>query len=86
MSTMTTDGKGRLDDRADDQFFARLHRKRTGLGFTQSEIAKGIDVTVETVSNWEHGRRRPHPGPEIRALAEMLDTTVAWLLYGREEI
>lgn len=86
MSTMTTDSTGRLDDRADADFAVRLHRKRTGLGFLQSEVAKQIDVTVETVSNWEHGRRRPHPGPDIRALAAMLETSVAWLLYGREEI
>ena len=86
MSTMTTGSTGRLDDRADHLFGERLHRRRTGLGFTQTEVARQIGTTVETVSNWEHGRRRPHPGEEIRLLAEMLQTKPHWLLYGREEL
>lgn len=37
--------------------FARGVRER--LGFSQAEFAERIDVSLETIRNWEQGKRRP---------------------------
>jgi putative transcriptional regulator len=56
---------GRLDDAA----YARNVRSRTGL--TQAAFAARIGVPVETVRNWEQGKRSPR-GP-ARALLKVLE-------------
>ena len=53
---------GRLDDAA----YARNVRSRTGL--TQTVFAARIGVPVETVRNWEQGKRMPR-GPARALLA-----------------
>jgi putative transcriptional regulator len=54
----------------DDAAYARAVRARTGL--TQAEFAARINVPLETVRNWEQGKRAPR-GP-ARALLKMLAT------------
>jgi putative transcriptional regulator len=49
--------------------FARRVRKR--LGLSQVEFAERIDVPLDTIRNWEQGRRFP-TGP-ARALLRVLD-------------
>jgi putative transcriptional regulator len=56
---------GRLDDAA----YARNLRSRTGL--TQTAFAARIGVPVETVRNWEQGKRSPR-GP-ARALLKVIE-------------
>ena len=56
---------GRLDDAA----YARNVRGRTGL--TQTAFAARIGVPVETVRNWEQGKRSPR-GP-ARALLKVIE-------------
>jgi putative transcriptional regulator len=56
---------GRLDDAA----YARNLRNRTGL--TQTAFAARIGVPVETVRNWEQGKRSPR-GP-ARALLKVIE-------------
>ena len=56
---------GRLDEAA----YARNVRNRTGL--TQTAFAARIGVPVETVRNWEQGKRSPR-GP-ARALLKVLE-------------
>jgi putative transcriptional regulator len=56
--------------RGDDASYARNVRGRTGL--TQAAFAARIGVPVETVRNWEQGKRSPR-GP-ARALLKVLET------------
>jgi putative transcriptional regulator len=49
--------------------FARRVRKR--LGFSQSEFASRIDVSLETIRNWEQGKRSPTGA--AKALLKVLD-------------
>lgn len=58
------------DPQRDDAAYARAVRARTGL--TQAEFAARINVPIETVRNWEQGKRAPR-GP-ARALLKMLAT------------
>jgi len=57
------------DSRVQDAAYARNVRGRTGL--TQSAFAARIGVPVETVRNWEQGKRSPR-GP-ARALLKVLE-------------
>ena len=56
-------------DRVEDASYARDVRGRTGL--TQAAFAAQIGVPVETVRNWEQGKRSPR-GP-ARALLKVID-------------
>jgi putative transcriptional regulator len=57
------------DARSDDASYARVVRNRTGL--TQTAFAARIGVPVETVRNWEQGKRSPR-GP-ARALLKVIE-------------
>src|ERR1700729_252821 len=56
-------------ERFQDAVYARNVRGRTGL--TQAAFAAQIGVPVETVRNWEQGKRSPR-GP-ARALLKVID-------------
>ena len=57
------------DPRVEDASYAKNVRGRTGL--TQAAFAARIGVPVETVRNWEQGKRSPR-GP-ARALLKVLE-------------
>ena len=72
----TTEEEIRLQQRADDAEavrdaakFARRVRKR--LGLTQQQFSDRIDVSLETIRNWEQGKRRPTGA--AKALLKVLD-------------
>ena len=58
-----------VDARSEDASYARIVRGRTGL--TQTAFAARIGVPVETVRNWEQGKRSPR-GP-ARALLKVIE-------------
>jgi putative transcriptional regulator len=64
-----------------DASYARRVRSQTRL--TQAEFAARIDVPIETVRNWEQGKRSPR-GP-ARALLKLLEQApdVAFSVLGR---
>lgn len=49
--------------------FARRVRRR--LGFSQAEFAQRIDVSLDTIRNWEQGKRWPTGA--AKALLKVLD-------------
>lgn len=49
--------------------FARRVRRR--LGFSQAEFAQRIDVSLDTIRNWEQGKR--YPTGAAKALLKVLD-------------
>ena len=63
------DGRERAIDRTDPAAFVREVRARFGL--TQAAFAEKIEVPLETVRNWEQGKRAPR-GP-ARALLKLID-------------
>lgn len=65
-------GHQSVDDAAamiDAAKFARRVRRR--LGFSQVEFAKRIDVSLDTIRNWEQGKRSPTGA--AMALLKVLD-------------
>lgn len=55
----------------------RTYRKHNGL--TQTELARRLNFSTETISAWERGKRRPHI-QQIPLLARLLDVDVKELL------
>jgi putative transcriptional regulator len=76
------DGSEKTLDTADPARFARELRARWGL--TQAAFAERIEVPIETVRNWEQGKRTPR-GP-ARALLKLIDRApdAAFAVLGRK--
>ena len=77
-----SDGTEKTLDHNDPASFVRHVRQRCGL--TQTAFASKIEVPVETVRNWEQGKRMPS-GP-ARALLKLIATApeAAFLALGRK--
>lgn len=56
----------------------RLHRKR--LGMTQTELGEKLGVKVNAVSKWECGRVEDIPTSKIKALADLFEVPVSYLI------
>jgi putative transcriptional regulator len=63
------DGSEKTAEQRDPATFVRAVRTRCGL--TQAAFAEKIEVPLETVRNWEQGKRSPR-GP-ARALLKLID-------------
>ena len=76
------DGSEKTVDHNDPAAFVRQVRARCGL--TQAAFAAKIEVPIETVRNWEQGKRSPR-GP-ARALLKLLDHApdVAFSVLGQK--
>ncbi len=62
----------KADDAAAMQDAARFVRRvRKRLGLTQSEFSRRIDVPLDTIRNWEQGKRCPTGA--AKALLKVLD-------------
>jgi putative transcriptional regulator len=62
----------KADDAESMQDAARFVRRvRKRLGLTQSEFSRRIDVSLDTIRNWEQGKRRPTGA--AKALLKVLD-------------
>ena len=74
------DGSEKTVEHRDPAAFVRHVRARCGL--TQAAFAERIEVPIETVRNWEQGKRSPR-GP-ARALLKLLDQApdVAFSILG----
>src|SRR5262245_54381559 len=62
-------------------FAQRLETARANSGLTQSELAAQAGVARQSISNWENGKY-PNLGPQLRAVAQVLGVSLAWLLRG----
>ncbi len=74
----TERGKRRRPDRS---FGARLRDARERCGLTQAEVAERLDVSWQTVSNWETGQRTPG-ADYLLDLAALYGESLVYLLRG----
>ena len=77
------DGREKAMDHSDPALFVRHVRARCGL--TQAAFAERIEVPLETVRNWEQGKRSPR-GPAwalLKLIDRAPDTAFAALGGGR---
>ena len=52
-----------------------IKKKREGLGLSQTELARKLDVTQGAVSQWENGTSRPDIDSLLR-LADVFNCTI----------
>lgn len=57
----------------------RIHELRTALGWNQVELARGLNVSKQTVSNWENDNIQPSIDMLVR-LAQIFGVTTDYLL------
>ena len=72
------------DNNSMNKFKERLKELRTEKGFTQKQIATELNVSEDSVYNWEKGRSEPSITDLIN-LAILLDVTIDYLV-GKTEI
>jgi DNA-binding XRE family transcriptional regulator len=55
-----------------------LKKRREELGLTQRDVAGAVDVSVQTISNWETGRYRGArlTLPQVKALCQVLQWSI----------
>jgi DNA-binding XRE family transcriptional regulator len=55
-----------------------LKKRREELGLTQRDVAGAVDVSVQTISNWETGRYKEAKLtlPQVKALCRVLRWTI----------
>ena len=61
----------------------RIQNRRKQLGFTQEQLADGINVSVQMVSNLERGNKSIRIDNLIR-LCQLLDVSTDYILTGKE--
>lgn len=62
----------------------RIHELRTGLGWSQVELAKRLQISKQTVSNWENDNIQPSVDMLVR-LARLLGVSTDYLM-GLEDV
>lgn len=60
----------------------RIYSLRKRLGLTQGDIAKACKVSTTTVHKWEHGVIDNMRADKVQKLADVLNTTIDYLLDG----
>ena len=88
---MTTEYKAQMDDERSIGTGAKKHallllggrlkRARERSGLTQADAAGQLEVTPQTVRNWERGRREP-PNSAVKMMAELYEAPLDRILEG----
>lgn len=63
----------------------RIKELRTKLGLKQTEFAEKINVTEQSIINWEKGKKTPHINT-LNTIANTFNARLDWLLTGNGEI
>lgn len=63
-----------MSENQDIQNESPLKRRREELGLSQREVASAINVSVQTISNWETGRYKEAKLtlPQVKALCKIM--------------
>jgi transcriptional regulator with XRE-family HTH domain len=62
----------------------RIRIARKNAGMSPEQLAQRLGVGLESVLAWEADERTPRAG-RLLAMAGLLDTSLPWLLEGRED-
>ena len=70
----------------DNSMGERIRMCREAMGFSQTWLADALGVDRTTVFRYETGMTRRIPMPIVEKIAELLNTTAAYLYYGDEQL
>lgn len=63
----------------------RIRQAREAKGWSQEDVAKIVNLSPSTVSQWENGGQRIKIDT-LAVVAQALECSVDWLLYGKERV
>lgn len=66
---------------AKNEVSKRIIEARVDAGLTQSDVAKYLDISPQSVQQWENGSTSPR-GKRVQKLAELLKTSAQFLVFG----
>lgn len=64
----------------------RLTIARKARGYNKSELARGVDVSNPTVTDWESGEIKKLEGENLLNICEFLQISSRWLILGKGEM
>lgn len=64
-----------------DKFGERLRDQRVAKGWTQLELSRRMGIAPMDISNYERGAKKPRHERALM-LAQVLDVSSAWLVFG----
>lgn len=70
-------------------FNRRLIKLREGKGWTKTQTAKLLNVTVGAYANWEYGNRTPDMEKDFETflkISDLFDVSLAYLILGKKTI
>lgn len=67
------------------QYGDKIRERRIACGLNQPQLATILNVTKNTISNWEAGRSRPDLN-QLPLLCRTLNTTVAWFVGASDQL
>ncbi|MFB5172512.1 helix-turn-helix domain-containing protein [Erwinia amylovora] len=65
-------------------FGERIRARRKDLGFTQKSLAKALQLSDVSISQWERDESEP-TGKNLHALSKALRCSPTWILFGDED-
>lgn len=79
---------GRPAQEIDPVIGQRIKASRKALKLTQDQVACNLNVSTDTIRNWENSRSTPGTRDLYQALASVLDVQVAYLMNmdGKEQL
>ncbi|QAY37538.1 helix-turn-helix transcriptional regulator (plasmid) [Photobacterium damselae subsp. damselae] len=63
----------------------RLRIQREKLKLSKKDLAKILKVTPMAITQWENNKTEPK-GSNLRAVAELFEVSLDWLLLGKDEV
>ena len=63
----------------------RINELRQARGWSQVELAKRLNISKQTVSNWETGKTQPDI-ETLTQLAQLFGVSTEYLIYGQEPV
>ncbi len=69
-----------------EEYGERVRRLREALGLSQSQFAQKLGIHKQMVSDVERGRQKRFNPETEKALADLFDINLSWLLDGKGEM
>jgi transcriptional regulator with XRE-family HTH domain len=62
---------------------SRIQKRRVELGYSQTDLARGVGIRPASVNDWESGRTKAIDGANLLKAARFLQVDPEWVIFGK---
>ncbi|WP_105965025.1 helix-turn-helix domain-containing protein [Apilactobacillus micheneri] len=62
----------------------QINKLRKKMGWSQPQLGEKLDVSRQTISNWENGVKTPRMGA-LQQLSDLFNVSIGYITDGKEE-